>query len=137
METGSQELEELSREECLRLVSTAPVGRVVFTTGGLPAVEPVSFVLDGDRILFRAREGGKLAMLGGGTVVAFQADRLEIATRSGWSVTIVGQAHLLDGDEATGYLDGALHLWANGVRDDIIAIDAGMVHGRRLLQPRT
>lgn len=132
METERPGLEQLGRVECLRLLASTPVGRVVFTTGGLPAVEPVNFFLDGDRVLFRARAGGQLAMLGGGTVVAFQADQVQATTRSGWSVTIVGEAYLLGDDEATGYLDGALHRWANGVRDHVVAIDASMVHGRRL-----
>lgn len=136
MKTGNPELEKLGRAECLRLLTTAPVGRVVFTTGGLPAVEPVSFLVDGGRVLFRTREDSKLATVGDGAVVAFQADHLELASRSGWSVTVVGEAHLLDDGAASRYHCGALHRQADGTHDDVIAIDAGLVNGRRLSAAR-
>lgn len=39
---------ELGRQECLRLLAKAPVGRIVHTWHALPAVLPVNFALDGD-----------------------------------------------------------------------------------------
>lgn len=124
--------EELDREECLRLLASAPVGRFVFTVGGLPAVQPVNFVLEGDRLLFRTREGSKLVAVRSGTVVAFEVDEIDRSTGSGWSVTIVGEARILDDPEAAPYRDGGITSWAGGVRDDIVSISTPMVTGRRL-----
>ncbi len=58
-ETG--ELTELGRDECLRLLAGGVVGRVVFTEAALPAAHPVTYLLDGDEIVFCTANGGKLA----------------------------------------------------------------------------
>lgn len=125
--------EELDREECLRLLASVPVGRLVFTLGGMPAVQPVNFVVDGERILFRTREGSKLVAIRAGTVVAFESDEIDAETGSGWSVTIVGEARILDEPEAGRYRDGRIRSWAGGVRDEIVAISTPLVTGRRLI----
>lgn len=51
----------LSHEECLRLLGGAAVGRVVFTIRALPAVQPVSFILADDAVVFGAEEESQLA----------------------------------------------------------------------------
>jgi nitroimidazol reductase NimA-like FMN-containing flavoprotein (pyridoxamine 5'-phosphate oxidase superfamily) len=83
------------RERCLALLTSVPIGRVVYTDQALPAVTPVTFVLDGDEVTIRTASGSALAAAVRGAVVAFQADRIDPATLSGWSVTIVGRAHLV------------------------------------------
>jgi uncharacterized protein len=123
---------ELDREDSLRLLASVPVGRIVFTVGGLPAVQPVNFVLEDERLLFRTREGSKLVAVRSGTVVAFEADQIDTSTGSGWSVTIVGEARILDEPEATPYRNGGIISWAAGIRDDVVAISTPLVVGRRL-----
>jgi hypothetical protein len=45
-------LEQLSRDECLRLVGSVPLGRIVYTRQAPPGVELVSFALaDGDIVI--------------------------------------------------------------------------------------
>src|SRR5690242_14165671 len=39
-------LEIVSHDECLRLLRSVPVGRLVYTRGGLPAVRLVNYLLD-------------------------------------------------------------------------------------------
>ena len=51
----------LSRTECLRLLASAKVGRVVYTDGALPAVTPVNFALDGTVVVFPTATGSRLA----------------------------------------------------------------------------
>lgn len=126
--------EELDREECLRLLASVPVGRIVFTVGGLPAVQPVNFVLEGERLLFRTRDGAKLVAVRSGTVVAFEADEIDTATGSGWSVTVVGEARILEEQEAAPYRDGGIVTWAGGRRDDVVEISTPLVTGRRLTE---
>ena len=55
-------------------LDTASIGRVVFTDGGLPVVLPVTFVLDGDAVVFRTRAGSRLAGITSGSVLAFEVD---------------------------------------------------------------
>ena len=47
-------LEQLDRLTCYALLAQASIGRLVFTLGALPAVEPVHFVLDGHVVLIGA-----------------------------------------------------------------------------------
>ena len=74
MEPDGDGLEALAREQCVELLDTASIGRVVFTDGGLPVVLPVTFVLDGDAVVFRTRAGSRLAGITSGSVLAFEVD---------------------------------------------------------------
>ena len=88
-----QELEVLNRRQCLDLLQTVRVGRLVFTEDALPAVQPVNFRLWRDDVVIRVAGGPKLAAATHNLVVAFQADELDPDLRTGWSVTVVGHAH--------------------------------------------
>jgi hypothetical protein len=80
------------RDECLALMRSTPVGRVVFTSRALPAIQPVGFVVDadGDVIIFTAPDSG-LATAIPGAIVAFETDGFD-ASGAGWSVTVTGRA---------------------------------------------
>jgi hypothetical protein len=81
----------LDRRECLRLLATVPVGRVVYTRQALPAVLPVNFSLDEDAsVLLYTSAGSDLVRAIDGVVVAFEADEFTAATQSGWSVVVTG-----------------------------------------------
>ncbi|WP_406864101.1 pyridoxamine 5'-phosphate oxidase family protein [Streptomyces sp. HUAS MG47] len=83
----------LERHECLRLLATVPVGRVVYTRQALPAVLPVNFCLDTDAsVLLCTSSQSDLVRAVDDVVVAFEADRFEMETRSGWSVVVTGRA---------------------------------------------
>ena len=49
-----REVEVLDEAECLRLLTTAAIGRVAFTEGALPAVQPVALPLLGDAEVLHA-----------------------------------------------------------------------------------
>jgi nitroimidazol reductase NimA-like FMN-containing flavoprotein (pyridoxamine 5'-phosphate oxidase superfamily) len=91
--TRTRGLAALGREECLQLLGRGVVGRVVFTEAALPAAHPVTYVLDGEEAIFRTEDGGKLAAATLHRVVAFEADEIDVATRTGWSVLGVGEAY--------------------------------------------
>ena len=54
-------LEILGDDECLALLQTTPVGRIVFTHQALPAVQPVNYALDGQDVIIRTSPGSKRA----------------------------------------------------------------------------
>ena len=56
-----QELEVLNRRQCLDLLQTVRVGRLVFTEDALPAVQPENFRLWADDVVIRVAGGPKLA----------------------------------------------------------------------------
>ncbi|MFJ3306680.1 pyridoxamine 5'-phosphate oxidase family protein [Streptomyces sp. NPDC086549] len=87
----------LDRQECLRLLSKVPIGRVVYTRRALPAVLPVNFSLDADSsvVLFTS-SGSDLVRAIDGVVVAFEVDDFREETRSGWSVVVTGRAQVVN-----------------------------------------
>ncbi|MEV6034165.1 pyridoxamine 5'-phosphate oxidase family protein [Nonomuraea sp. NPDC052116] len=133
MQLDSSGLQVLSREECLGLLSTTPIGRIVFTEHALPAVQPVNFHLDGRSIVIRTSIGSKLAAATRHAVVAFEADEFDSELRTGWSVTAVGQARAVtDPDEIHRLAALPLTTWAPGNRDHYIVVDAQELSGRRI-----
>ena len=133
MDTDSLALEILSPDECMRLIGSVPVGRIVYTRQALPAVELVNFALvDGD-IVVRTSVEGKLAAATRGAVVAFEADTVDLDVQAGWSVTIVGQARAVTDDKEIRCLERvALTSWVPGQSGHFIRIWPAIVNGRRV-----
>ncbi|MEU9890985.1 pyridoxamine 5'-phosphate oxidase family protein [Sphaerisporangium sp. NPDC051017] len=133
MKVDSAGLLVLTRAECLHLLSSTPVGRIVFTDRALPTVQPVNYHLYGETIVIRTAGGSKLAAATRNAVVAFEADQIEVATRTGWSVTVVGHARAVTEPQEIERLDALpLIRWAPGGQDHFIVIQAEQVSGRRL-----
>lgn len=69
-------------------------------------------------------------------IVAFEADDLDPATSSGWSVTVTGRAALVtDSSTIARYQAVPLVPWAPGVRDQFVTITTEMVEGLRVRGP--
>ncbi len=133
MDTDVNGLEVLARAEAIALLETQEVGRLVYTRRALPAVMPVNYVVRGGGILIWTGSASSLGQAVRGAVVAFEADDLDRATRSGWSVTVTGTAKLVT-DEAElvrARVDGPVP-WAPGIKDHLIRIPLTMVTGRWL-----
>ncbi|MEU1290026.1 pyridoxamine 5'-phosphate oxidase family protein [Kitasatospora sp. NPDC005856] len=77
----------------LRLLSTAAVGRLVYTVDALPAVMPVRYrVTSEGGVLLRADADSEIVRAVADAVVAFEVGELSEADGSGWSVTLLGRA---------------------------------------------
>ena len=125
-------LEVLTEDQSLKLLPTVPVGRIVFTEGALPAVQPVNFAVDDRCVIIRAVAGSKLAAAAAGAVVAFEVDEYDATTQSGWSVTAVGQASVVtEPAELDRLATLPLRSWT-GSSDHLIQIDIALLRGRRL-----
>ena len=126
-------LTQLSRDECLRLMASVPVGRIIYTRQALPAVELVNFAIDRGDIIVRTDHSGKLAAAARGTVVAFETDHLDPACQAGWSVTAIGQSHeVTDAGEISRLEQIGLRSWAPGEREHFIRISPVILNGRQL-----
>jgi hypothetical protein len=124
---------QLSRGECLRLMGSVPVGRIVYTWQALPVVELVNFALDHGDIVVKTDGGSKLAAATRNAVVAFEADYVEPDKRAGWSVTVVGVSQeVTDAVEIAQLRQIGLNSWAPGTRERFIKISLTIVNGRRL-----
>jgi len=135
--TAERELQETSRAEALGLLASVPVGRLVFTHNALPAVRPVNHVLDGDKLVIGLTPGTALAQVAAadGVVVAYEADSLDIAEQTGWSVVVVGIALLETAPEALRVYRQALRPWLSGAVSDILLIKCEIVTGYLLTGP--
>lgn len=126
-------LQVLSRGECLALLSSAQIGRIVFTDRALPAVQPVAFCLDNGHIVIRTGAGSKLAAATRRAVVAFEADEFDPGSRTGWSVTAVGRSRAVhDEAELARLAELPLRPWAPGDRDHYVVVRIDQVSGRRI-----
>jgi hypothetical protein len=128
-------LEVLSRNTCLDLLATVPVGRIGVSMGALPVVLPVNFVLDrpAERLLLRTSEGAKLRAALCQAVVAFEADYIDPMGHAGWSVLVQGNSSVLDDPTDIDFLKRLpLRPWANEETDRWVAVSTDLVSGRRV-----
>ncbi len=121
----------LDRLECLRLLTTQEVGRVVFTSHALPAIQPVRFRLHLGALYFMVGPHGPLAA-SHDDVVAFEVDSFQPDLREGWCVTVVGRAAQVR-DEGLMRDLAALPVLGWGLGDNrYMRIDPEVTAGRRL-----
>ncbi|MCX5254775.1 pyridoxamine 5'-phosphate oxidase family protein [Streptomyces canus] len=130
---------ELGRQECLRLMAKAPIGRIVYTRRALPAVLPVNFTLDGDgAILLRTSAASELVRAIDGAVVAFETDDVDAARHSGWSVVVTGTATAVtDPDEHERLARTGPVSWVPAPPEVFVRIEPELVTGRELVGGRT
>lgn len=132
MEATTHRIEALPPAECIDLLSGAEVGRIVFSDRALPAVLPVTFIIDDDCIVVRTAQGSRLARAVDGAVVAFEVDQIQPWTRGGWSVVVTGQAWIEPDPSERNRLADLLTPWVPGFKDVIIRIPLSVVTGRRV-----
>ena len=95
----------LDRAECLALLRSVGVGRAAWTNEhGLVIVEPVNYAVTddtgdpdgiGDGVLFRTAEGTRFDAVSRGAPFSFEADEVEPALRTGWSVLAHGTPRIV------------------------------------------
>ena len=122
----------LDRVESFRLLAGVAIGRLIFTSNALPAVRPVHFALV-DRLIVLRTAAATVARKVHDSIVAFQADHLDPATSSGWSVTVTGRAALVTDPSIIARYQGApLVPWVPGVCDQFVTITTELVEGLRV-----
>lgn len=131
MDRDANGLEVLDREDCLRLLAAAPVGRIGVSVSALPVVLPVNFVLWNEQIVVRTGVGRKLYAALLNAVVAFEADHYDADRHHGWSVLVQGASReLTEVEDLAEVTQLPLRSWANPDVDRYIAIGTDLVSGR-------
>lgn len=127
-------MEILNPAESLRLLSTVPIGRLVFTQGGLPAIRLVNFLVDDDTVVFTTTAGDTYRAAERGDVVAFEADEIDADRHLGWTVTAAGHLSVIDPTEAKPLRHTLpLHTWAPHHDHHLIRLGIESLEGRRLV----
>lgn len=134
---AERELQELSRAESLSLLASVPVGRLVFTHHALPAIRPVNHLVDGGKIVIGLTPGSALAQSAAadGVVVAYEADSLDAAEHTGWSVVVVGIALPETAPDVLGTYRRLVRPWLSGAVSDVVSITCEFVTGYLLAAP--
>ncbi|MCX5338764.1 helix-turn-helix domain-containing protein [Streptomyces atratus] len=127
------QLLELGPQDCRRLLSTHGVGRIGVTRDDGPAILPVNYVVDGDRIAYRTAHN-TLPATAADHPVAFEVDHIDEALSQGWSVLLVGTAATITDPEAARRLDELAYTtpWAGGPRNVWLTITPTRMTGRRI-----
>ncbi|MZF87807.1 pyridoxamine 5'-phosphate oxidase family protein [Streptomyces sp. SID5643] len=126
---------ELGRQECLRRLAKAPVGRIVYTRQALPAVLPVNFGLDGEgAVVLRTSAASELVRAIDGAVVAFEADDVDPVRHSGWSVVVTGAAVVVTDPAEHKRLSRTVPAsWVPSPQEVFVRIEPELVTGRELV----
>jgi nitroimidazol reductase NimA-like FMN-containing flavoprotein (pyridoxamine 5'-phosphate oxidase superfamily) len=127
-------IEILDRDECLRLLESDVVGRLAVVAHGAPAIFPVNYAMDGERVVFRTAPGTKLDAASRAPA-SFEIDSFDRQHRTGWSVVVTGRL-----EEATAFdaalLDRLRRLsvdpWAAGPKEHWLRLVPRHITGRRV-----
>lgn len=130
-------IDALDREECVRLLGSQTVGRVVVVDHGAPYVVPVNYAMDGDAVVFRTAVGTKLDAASRSSV-AFEVDELDVEARTGWSVVVRGVAQEVTSFDRPDLVSRMaalpLHPWVPGDKPHFIRLAPHTITGRRVQQ---
>lgn len=115
------------------MLTTASVGRLVFTRQALPVVEPVRFGVRTGQVLIPTGAKDQLSPAVRGAVVAFEVDCLDARTGTGWTVTAVGPAHVLtDRDDIADADRLGLQPWIPSMSCGYVAVEIRLLRGCRV-----
>jgi hypothetical protein len=84
----------LSEAECWSRLGSVSIGRLALSVHALPTVLPVQYYVDGDELAICLGHYRVDAKAIDDVVVAFAADVIDTATRSGWIVNVQGTSRL-------------------------------------------
>lgn len=101
----------------------------------VPIIRPVNYVFDApsQSVIFRTASGTKLHALLRSASAVFEIDGTEPATRSGWSVIIVGTTEDISNPSEIRRLETiGVDPWPPGLKSHWLRIRARVVSGRRI-----
>jgi hypothetical protein len=97
----------------------------------------VSYHLDDEEIIFRTRNGSKLAAATRHAVVGFEVDEFDVAERAGWSVLGIGEAYeVVDPARLATLARDFPDPWVRDPDAHTISIPLQVVTGRRIVADR-
>jgi hypothetical protein len=134
-------LEPLSEAECLQLLATGGLGRLVYNSRYGPTALPTVYRIDGESIVLGTwdpalfDEDLRTGIENAEYQVAVEADRIDLAAREGWVVLVRGAAHHLDTEaERAPVIGVGLEPWIEGGPAHFIRVNPTSTWGNRILR---
>jgi nitroimidazol reductase NimA-like FMN-containing flavoprotein (pyridoxamine 5'-phosphate oxidase superfamily) len=122
----------LETDDCLDLLRTQVVGRLVVSIAEHPDIFPINYVVDRGRVVFRTAHGTKMAGAVLGRGVAFEVDGYVPSTGEAWSVVVKGRAVEVEKmHEFFDALDLPLFPWHAAPKHHFVRIEPVEITGRR------
>ena len=133
---GDHRWQELTDDECRRLLGERHLGRLALVDADGPVILPVNYTLDEGSVVFRTDPGSKLDAAAAGATVAFEVDAADERDRTGWSVVVRGQAsEVSEPADLERLRTLPLYPWAPGAKARYVRIRPASVTGRRIALP--
>jgi len=107
------------------------IGRVAVVIGATPMILPVNYAMDGENIVMRTMPGSRLDI--GQGHAAFEVDRFDRETQSGWSVLVSGHLEALNWyntEDMERVQSLSVQPWAKGERPLWLRLRPEFVTGR-------
>lgn len=137
--TRRRVVERLDEAECLRLLGTGGLGRLVYSSRYGPMALPVEYKLHEGSVVFRTAqdtytdEDLRTGIAHAEYNVAFEIDQFDLETREGWTVLIRGSAHHMDTEaERTSIIGAGVESWIEGEPEHVIRIIPARIWGHRI-----
>lgn len=136
MGDGMRRLRETTREQAMRRLGSVPVGRIGFTSRALPAIRPVTHLIDKGDVIIHSQGDPAIVNAASserGVVVAYEADDIDVESRTGWSVLIVGLARLIEDPQEAARYARELPALEPGAAGPVIRIYPELISGFELV----
>jgi Pyridoxamine 5'-phosphate oxidase len=131
-------VDRLSEAECLELLASGGLGRLVYNSRYGPTALPVTYRIDEGAIVLGTwdpalfDEDLRTGIAQADYRVAVEVDQIDVEAREGWLVLVRGAAHHLDTEaERAPFIDAGLEPWLEGVPAHFIRVNPASMWGNR------
>ena len=134
-------VEPLSETECMQLLASGGVGRLVYNSRYGPVALPTTYKGDGESVVLGTwdpalfDEDLRTGIAHAEYQVAVEADQIDPDAREGWFVLVRGAAHHLDTEaERAPFIGAGLEPWIEGVPVHFIRVTPTSTWGNRIVR---
>jgi nitroimidazol reductase NimA-like FMN-containing flavoprotein (pyridoxamine 5'-phosphate oxidase superfamily) len=134
-------VERLDEAECMDLLSTGRIGRLIYNSRYGPVALPSEYKIYEGSIVFRTyqvlftEEDLRTGIAQAEYEVTLEVDQTDPDARVGWLVLVWGSAHHMDTEaERASIADIGLRSWVEGEPEHFIRVDPIRIVGQRLRQ---
>jgi nitroimidazol reductase NimA-like FMN-containing flavoprotein (pyridoxamine 5'-phosphate oxidase superfamily) len=125
-------VEPLDEATCLELLASRAVGRLGFSSRGLPVIHPLNYFLHGHTAVFRCDDGEKARLAEQGVVACLEVDAADAMGHTGWSVLATGRLGVVPEDRLAQARRLPLTAWASDEADVFVELTIDLLTGRSI-----
>ena len=120
----------LDESRCFDLLGGEPIGRLGFSSGSLPVIFPVNYLLMDRTIVFCSEDGEKLRAAQQRAVACLEIDHYDRMEHTGWSVLATGRLALSPPGRQAELAEAPAAHWALSGRCRFVELPIELIAGR-------